>query len=212
MLALIGGLAACAGLPPPGAERIEPPAATTAAPAPAPASASASASLQVLAFRGGRAAQLGHNHVLQAGDLAVLPGEAGPELRFRLDRLVIDAPAARAPLGEGFDRQPDAAAVAGTRANLLRSLEAESHPEVRVRALQQIGEGRRRAVEIEVSLHGQTHRQWIVVEVEGDRARGRAVIRQSDFGITPFSVLGGLLAVQDALIVEFDLAGLPAGR
>ena len=36
---------------------------------------------------------------------------------------------------------------------------------------------------------------------------GAFVLRQSDFGIKPFSVLGGLLAVEDELVVEFRLIG-----
>lgn len=33
------------------------------------------------------------------------------------------------------------------------------------------------------------------------------VIRQQEFGITPFSVLGGLLRVQDPLMIEYGLVG-----
>ena len=62
-----------------------------------------------------------------------------------------------------------------------------------------------RAVEAEITLHGVTRRQSFVAEVDGRRARGEVVIRQSDFGIQPFTVLGGLLAVQDALVVQFEL-------
>lgn len=36
---------------------------------------------------------------------------------------------------------------------------------------------------------------------------GALVLRQSDFGVKPLSVLGGLLAVQDEVIVEFKLSG-----
>ena len=41
--------------------------------------------------------------------------------------------------------------------------------------------------------------------MQGGRARGEVVIRQSDFGIQPFTVLGGLLAVKDELVVQFEL-------
>jgi hypothetical protein len=161
--------------------------------------------LQVLVYRGGAAARLGHNHVLQAGDLRVAWAPAGPVLRFRLDALVVDPPALRARLGEGFTSAVDDDARAGTRTNLLKALEAAVHPEVVVRTLQQVGEGARRAVEAEITLHGVTRRQWFAVDIEGPRARGEVVVRQSDFGIAPFTVLGGLLAVQDALVVQFEL-------
>lgn len=161
--------------------------------------------LRILVFRAGAAARLGHNHVLRAGDLRVEWPAAGPVLRFRLEALDIDPPTLRARLGAAFESALDDEARAGTRGNLLKALDAAAHPEVVVRTLQQLGEGGRRAVEAEITLHGVTRRQWLVVEVEGRRARGQAVVRQSDFGIQPFTVLGGLLAVQDALVVEFEL-------
>lgn len=161
--------------------------------------------LRILVFRGGTAARLGHNHVVRAADLSVEWPTPGPVLRFRLDALDIDPPALRAALGPAFSSAVDDEARAGTRANLLKALDGAAHPEVVVRTVQQLGEGSRRAVEAEITLHGVTRRQWLVAEVQGRRARGELVIRQSDFGIQPFTVLGGLLAVQDALIVQFEL-------
>lgn len=171
-----------------------------------PAAADGAQDLRILVFRGGTAARLGHNHVLQAGDLRVGWPAGGPELRFRLEALAIDPPALRARLGPAFASAVDDEARAGTRANLLKALDAAAHPEVIVRTLQQLGEGGQRAVEAEVTLHGVTRRQWFAVDVDGRRARGQLVVRQSDFGIQPFTVLGGLLAVQDALVVQFELS------
>jgi YceI-like domain len=188
LVATLAALAGCASPPP----------------ARAPAAAEGNA-LRILVFRGGRAARLGHNHVLRAGGLRVDWQAAGPVLSFRLDALDVDPQALRETLGAAFASAVDDAARAGTRANLLKALDAAAHPEVVVRTLQQVGEGPRRAVEAEITLHGVTRRQWFVVEVAAQRARGEVVIRQSDFGIQPFTVLGGLLAVQDALVVQFDL-------
>lgn len=188
LLIALAGLSGCAGAPP-----VTPP------------PVDGDNELRVLVYRGGTAARLGHNHVLRATDLRVDWPAAGPVLRFRLDSLAIDPPGLRARLAEAFASAVDDEARAGTRANLLKALDAASHPEVVVRTLRQLGEGGRRAVEADISLHGVTRRQWFVAEVEGRRARGELVIRQSDFGIQPFTVLGGLLAVQDALIVQFQL-------
>ncbi|RZL32720.1 MAG: YceI family protein [Rubrivivax sp.] len=183
-----------------------------AGPVPSPsadAGAGAGNELRILVFRGGSAARLGHNHVLRAGDLRVDWAAAGPVLTFRLDALAIDPPALRERLGGAFASAVDDDARAGTRANLLKALDAATHGEVEVRTLQQVGEGGRCAVEAEITLHGVTRRQWFVAEVDGARARGEVVIRQSDFGIQPFTVLGGLLAVQDALVVQFELGPRP---
>lgn len=201
LLAMPALLAACAHQP---AAVAPAPAAPAGTAAPA-ATALHGDGLRVLVFRGGTAARLGHNHVLRAGALRVAWPAAGPVLAFRLDALEIDPPALRERLGAAFASAVDDAAREGTRANLLKALDAAAHPEVVVRTLQQVGEGGRRAVEAEITLHGVTRKQWLVVEVDGPRARGEVVIRQSDFGIQPFAVLGGLLAVQDALVVQFDL-------
>jgi hypothetical protein len=197
---LLEGLAVLAGCASPPAPL------PVAVPVAAAAPALSGNELRVLVFRGGRAVRLGHNHVLRSGDLQVRMGETGPELRFRLDALVVDPPELRASRGEAFASRVDEASAAGTRVNMLKSLDAAEHPEVVVRTLRQVGEGGRRAAEIAISLHGVTRRQWITVEVNGPAAHGTAVVRQSDFGIQPFSVLGGLLAVQDELVVEFDLS------
>ena len=189
LLALIA-LAGCAAAP------LQVPVASTAP---------AGNELRILVFRGGTAARMGHNHVLRAGDLRVDWPATGPVLSFRLDALDIDPPALRAGLGSAFASAVDDTDRSGTRTNLLKALEAAAHPEVVVRTLQQVGEGPRRAVEAEVTLHGTTRRQWLVVSVDGRYARGEAVVRQSDFGIAPFTVLGGLLAVQDALVVQFEV-------
>lgn len=177
----------------------------TPAPAAAPSRPSPGNELRILVFRDGTAARLGHNHVLSAADLQVDWPATGPVLRFGLAALAIDPPALRERLGPAFSTAVDDDARAGTRANLLKALDASVHPDVVVRTLQQVGEGGRRAVEAEITLHGVVRRQWFAVEVEGRRARGEVVIRQSDFGIQPFTVLGGLLAVQDALVVQFEL-------
>lgn len=178
-------------------------------PAPPPPAAAAVVQdddrLQILVFRGGRAAGLGHNHVLRAPRLVVSWPAAGPELRFRLDELVLDPPALRERLGPAFASRLDEGAVAATRTNMLKSLAADVYPEVRVSTLRQVGEGAQRAVEVEIELHGQRRRQWLVADVQGREARGQVVIRQSDFGLQPFSVLGGLLAVQDELVVQFHV-------
>ncbi|MFG6415287.1 YceI family protein [Roseateles sp. DC23W] len=188
----LAGLAGCASVP-----LVTPPA--------PPAPPEGPNELRVLVFRGGAASRLGHNHVLRAGDLRVEWPATGPVMRFRLDVLAVDPAPLRARLGEAFASAVDDEARSGTRTNLLKALDAAAHPEVVVRTLQQQGEGARRAVEAEITLHGVTRRQWFVVAVDGARARGEVIVRQSDFGIQPFTVLGGLLAVQDALVVQFEL-------
>jgi hypothetical protein len=174
--------------------------------------------LRVHVFRAGAAAHLGHNHVIEAGDLraeliwpdaAAARANAWPKatlvLSFSLDALVIDPPALRARLGPDFASTLSDEDRAGTLANLRRALAAERFPQVRVQTTRIVGEGPVLAVEAAVAWHGQVRALPLSVSVDGPRAKGSAVLRQSDFGIQPFSVLGGLLAVRDEVVVEFEL-------
>jgi hypothetical protein len=65
---------------------------------------------------------------------------------------------------------------------------------------------------VEVTLHGVTRTLQMPAKLAVDKGRfsvqGQADIRQSDFGITPFSVLGGALAVKDELHIIFDVQGV----
>ncbi|RTL54954.1 MAG: YceI family protein [Rhodocyclaceae bacterium] len=175
-------------------------------------------SLRIYVFRGGQAARLGHNHVLSAPEFsgfAWLParGTTGGrfDLAFRLDRLEIDNPQARAEAGAAWSSKPSAADIAGTREHMLESLEADRYPWLRVRSLQLSGELPKMAAQVEIELHGQTRSVWLplMVTEQANRltANGALVLRQSDFGIRPYSVFGGLLAVQDELVIEFTLVG-----
>ncbi|MFY7865862.1 hypothetical protein [Roseateles sp.] len=181
----------------------------------------AASSVRIHVFRGGRAARLGHNHVLsvpglQGLVLAPLQPEddvqgTAFELAFRLDELVLDEAAARAALGPGWASALSAEAIAATRQNMLGAagLQAEMHPWVRLRSLAIRGAAPKLAVLLEIELHGQRRQQWLAMHTELQtkslQARGALVLRQSDFGLQPFSIAGGLLAVQDELLIEFEL-------
>ena len=178
--------------------------------------------VRIHVFRAGRAARLGHNHVLSVPKLQGLvllptdlssgnPEGAAFELSFRLDELELDAPAQRAALGSAWASALSAEAIAATRANMLGAagLRADAHPEVRLRSLTFRGAAPKLALWVEIELHGQRQRQWLPLhaQVQGDRlqARGALLLRQSDFVLQPFSVAAGLLAVQDEVLIEFDL-------
>jgi len=178
--------------------------------------------VRIYVHRGGRAPQLGHNHVLSAPQLTGLarvdPGalaRARFDLEFRLDALQIDDPALRAVLGPAFEGELDARAIAGTRAHMLGedNFQADRYPLVHVRSLGLSGEPPWMAAQVEVWLHGVVRTQWVPLEIASTTpaldVRGSMVLRQSDFGVHPYEALGGLIAVQDAVVVEFHLRARP---
>jgi hypothetical protein len=56
-----------------------------------------------------------------------------------------------------------------------------------------------------LSLHGVTRPAVFSVKREDGRYRGTVTLKQSDFGITPISIGGGVVKVKDELKVEFDV-------
>jgi hypothetical protein len=176
--------------------------------------------VRIYAFRAGRAARLGHNHVLSAPQFTGffhLPASGAAngrfDLVFRLDQLEIDNPAYRSALGAAFSTVLSPEAREGTREHMLgaNDLQADRFPLVRIHSLQISGEAPKFAAKIQVEMHGQRQEIWIPLDVEGlpDRlaVSGSFVLRQTDFGAQPLSLLGGLLSVQDEVVLDFKLTG-----
>ncbi|MDR3390552.1 MAG: YceI family protein [Sulfuriferula sp.] len=180
----------------------------------------AKSAIRIYVFRGGSAARLGHNHVLSAPAFTgyfYLP-DAGAsngrfDLEFRLDQLEFDNPAYRSALGSAFSSTLTPEAIAGARQHMLGhdNMQADQYPVVRVHSLQIVGESPKFAARVQIEMHGQQREMWIPLSVEGLpdalTVTGSFVLRQTDFGVRPYSVLGGLLAVQDEVVIEFRLLG-----
>jgi len=172
--------------------------------------------------RGGPLARLGHDHVVSSRSVQgyVTLGQRRADLTVPLDRLIVDDAELRK--AAGFDTQPSTADVEGTRINMLeRILQAERYPRLVVQVRQGAGVpggagaagnvGAGDDMEIAITLHGVTRKQQIPVRLEVERdaivARGAFSVLQSDFGIMPFALLGGIIQVQDRLSVSFELRG-----
>ena len=183
----------------------------------------AASKVRIYAFRAGAAARLGHNHVLSAsrfeGYVSVPSGQAadaGFELRVPLAGLTVDDADARRETGGSFTGERPAGDIEGTRKNMLgeRGFEAERFPFVRLRSTSIEGDWPVLIAQVEVTLHGVTRTQPVMLLVERSASKlkvsGTLVLRQSDFGVSPFSALGGLLKVQDAVAIAFELNAMPA--
>ncbi len=180
----------------------------------------ASSSVRIYVFRDGRAARLGHNHVLSAPRFAgfvSLPltgaADARFDLEFRLDELEIDNSTHRTGQGAAFASVLSPEAIEGTREHMLgeSNMQAARFPTVRIHCMRISGEAPHYAAQVAVQLHGTSRDMWIPLTVTGLpeslAVRGSFVLRQTDFGIHPYSVAGGLLAVKDEVVVDFSLSG-----
>lgn len=157
--------------------------------------------------RAGSLATLGHDHVVASHDLHgyVAPVEGRADLYVRLDRLVVDEPRLRAQAG--FDTQPGDADIAGTRRNMLGPvLRADRQPWALIAVTRNAAAS---DLDVAITLHGITRRIPVRAAIGSNAddyvATGTLSIEQSDFGIRPFSILGGALTVADRLDIRFTI-------
>ena len=227
-MALVGfvlwGLAGCQTSPPAQAPSAEP---APAAPAPAEPAVPAGAHeyavvaeeslLQILVYRGGAMARLGHNHVIASHQLSGSvfltddPLQSRFDIRFPVGELTIDEPAMREMAGPDFPPGVPQSARDGTRKNMLSEalLEGEKYPQIRLRAtdVAKSGEGFDVGVEITIKDQVRTVRVPVTIERKDGAfiARGEFPLKQSELGFKPFSVAMGTLIVLDEMRIRFDV-------
>ncbi|MGW8393001.1 YceI family protein [Pseudoduganella sp. HUAS MS19] len=159
--------------------------------------------------RSGPLARMGHDHLVAARQVeGFVDVEQGlTELRFRLDQLTVDEAALRKDAG--LETQPSADAIDGTRRNMFgKVLQAQAYPWVLVRAA--FEPGTRDRLRAEITLHGVTREYRLPLQLREDGASvlasGAFTLKQTDFGIKPFAVFGGALAVKDELELKFAIS------
>ena len=57
-----------------------------------------------------------------------------------------------------------------------------------------------------LALHGKERPVLVDVTLKSDHYRGSAVLKQTEFGITPVTVAGGTVKVKDEVKIEFNIA------
>lgn len=173
--------------------------------------------IAVTVRRGGPLARLGHDHVVASRSVEgmVAPDAGRARFRFRLDQLRVDDGDLRQEAG--LMTTPSESAIEGTRTNMLtRVLDAERHPlvELGVEPAPASANGDGTVLRLRVRLNGVERSVDVPTRIErstsGLVASGAFTLLQSDFGITPMSVMGGAITVQDRMELRFRLvAGQP---
>jgi polyisoprenoid-binding protein YceI len=174
--------------------------------------------LQILVYRGGAMARLGHNHVIAShhleGEVFVTPDPLGTrfDIRVPVNELTVDEPAMREIAGTEFPPGVPQNARDGTRNNLLSEalLDGVNYPTIRLRATEVLQSGDGFDVGVEITLKDQAHRVRVPVRLERKDgallARGEFALKQSELGLKPFSVAMGTLVVLDDMKVRFEIS------
>ena len=166
--------------------------------------------------RSGSLARLGHDHVVASHEVGgyVAPDEGRADLFVALERLAVDEAALRAEAG--FDTQPTESDVEGTRAHMLEKvLETDKFPFALIR-VSGAGTGQGEVtLSVAITLHGNTRTLQVPARIDADAGgmsvTGRLSFEQTDFGITPYSLLGGAIAVKNAVELRFRIRARLAG-
>jgi hypothetical protein len=188
----------------------------------------AQSELRLLVYRAGPLARLGHNHVIINRALGGWVDAREPissasfSLRVAVAGFVVDDAGARGEEGADFAAEVPDDAKSGTRHNMLGAalLDSDRYPTITLTSTAIARQGGMLRATLTVELKG--HESVIVVpftlamsaelspENSADRiaASGTAVLRQSELGLTPFSIMLGALQVQDEITVKFKVIAL----
>lgn len=170
--------------------------------------------ITIYAYRGGPLAEAGHDHVIASHDVRGFilitkdPTESLADVYFSVASLRVDEANLRADAG--FTKKITPQEAQDTRRNMLRHvLQATTYPSVVMHISGFHGASPQVTLSARLSLHGKTREIAIPAHLQIDpkeiQVTGEFQIRQTDFNITPFSILGGALSVKDELRIRFQL-------
>jgi hypothetical protein len=138
--------------------------------------------------------------------------KSGMLMRLPVTSFEIDNPALRNAAGEQFDSIPSAQDINGTRDNMLseKVLNAAAYPYIDIASVlldEKTASHYLALLRFTVAGNTRDIRVPFAIEQTDNQVSisGTTHIRQSDLGLTPFSILMGAISVQDEMDVEFHL-------
>lgn len=178
--------------------------------------------IRVLVYRDGPLAQFGHNHVILGrprGEIRAGVGAAasGFRLEVPVESFVVDPSAARAEEGDEFATKVSEQARRDTRENMFGKgvLDVASHPLMQIDSLALVGPRWNPTVLARVTLRGSSRDvRFPAAVIQQDdllTVVANFRVRQSDFGVAPFTTLGGGLQVRDMIDIRIRLVARRPG-
>lgn len=145
----------------------------------------------------------GHEHWVNAPISAgVLDDSNRPHVEFRVDAAKMEVKP---------DPKIDAKAQAQIQQNMQEiTLESAKYPEIAFRSSRvEKQTGEQWKVDGMLTLHGVTKPLAIIVKRNGDVFVSHSTIKQTDFGIKPISIGGGVVKVKNELEIDFRIVTRP---
>jgi polyisoprenoid-binding protein YceI len=179
--------------------------------------------LQILVYRGGAMARLGHNHVIAShhleGEVFLADDVTATrfEIRVPVNELTVDEPAMRETAGPDFPPGVPQSARDGTHRNLLSVslLDGANYPQIRLRSIDVVANGEALDVGVEIALKDQVRQARVPVTLQRKEsaltASGEFTLKQSELGLKPFSVAMGTLVVLDEMRIRFEITARKMG-
>ncbi|MBZ5635306.1 MAG: YceI family protein [Acidobacteriia bacterium] len=141
----------------------------------------------------------GHDHTINAPlSSGVIQESPTPHVEFTVETTKMTV-------------KPDPKVDAKTQADIQKdmeemTLETKRFPEIKFRSsrIEKLTEGQWK-VEGDLSLHGVTKPVSLTVKRAGDSYTAHTVLKQTNFGIKPISVGGGMIKVKDEVEIDFTI-------
>lgn len=173
--------------------------------------------LRILVYRGGELARFGHNHVVTSTDIQGFLLRADDILASRfdlflpVDRLIVDDPLVRMEEGVDFSSSVNEKDSDGTRNNMLgdKALDATQFPFLQLSGKLIASNQSELTLDVDITMHGVSQAVQTAANLketpDGLTVEGTFTVRQTDFGIEPFSALLGRLRVEDEVTVKYRI-------
>ncbi len=172
---------------------------------------------KVLVYKTGFLSRLGHNHTVSINvisgsiNLATPLSKSTASLTFKVHNLEVDNSDDRTKAGALFDGDISQSDKDGTMENMLGKyvLNAAKYPTISLSVVSVDGDMDNLKLLTDITIQNITLRKSIPAKGLWVDKRfnisGSFAILQSDFKIEPFSILGGAIAVQDKLDIQFKI-------
>jgi polyisoprenoid-binding protein YceI len=153
----------------------------------------------------GRAARMGHRLTIAMARWQATVSWAGAEPVTA--ELAVDTDSFEVLRGEGGVKGLSGSEKALVRSNAMRSLDASRYPEIRFtsNAIDKTDDGYRLSGTLQIRGKSREHVIDLRTEDLGDswRMSAQSSVRQSDYGVKPYSLLMGSMQVADDVTVSF---------